>query len=80
MNIKYETVEESSAYVTVGMVIRTSIDPGYNINVKDGQVLTVYISSGLQDLSSVDSEDDNSYSDWSYTDDDRLVYRRKLFG
>lgn len=70
MNIKYETVEESSAYVTVGMVIRTNIDPGYNINVKDGQVLTVYISSGLQDLSSVDSEDDNSYSDWSYTDDD----------
>lgn len=76
MSIKYTTVEESSDTVSVGLVIRTSIDPGYNINVKDGQVLTVYISSGLEDTSSLDSQDSTeSSTDWGtdsnydYTDE-----------
>jgi serine/threonine-protein kinase len=55
MNIKYTTVEESSADVAIGYVVRTSIDPGYNINVKEGTVLTVYISSGIEQTSSADA-------------------------
>ncbi|MGN0632852.1 MAG: PASTA domain-containing protein [Oscillospiraceae bacterium] len=70
MNIIYNTVEESSTTLPIGYVIRTSIEPGYTINVRDGQVLTVYISSGLVDESSVvDSQGENTDSSYDYPTD-----------
>lgn len=44
LNIKYVTVEEQTNDYATGYVIRTSIDPGYLINVEKGEQLTVYIS------------------------------------
>lgn len=71
MNIKYTTIEESSYTVSIGNVIRTSIEPGYNINVKDGEVLVVYISSGLEVTSSSDSSEPNdSNSEWTSSESD----------
>jgi beta-lactam-binding protein with PASTA domain len=68
MGIKYTTVEESSATVPIGYVIRTSIDPGYNINVRESQTLTVYVSKGIEQTSSVDSSSKTSSKSSSKTD------------
>ena len=46
LEIKYKKKEESSDTVPKGNVIKTDIGVGYNINVKNGEELTVTVSSG----------------------------------
>lgn len=45
LGIKYVTVKTEDPAVMGGLVSRTSIDPGENIDVANGEVLTVYIST-----------------------------------
>ena len=45
LEIKYKKKEESSDTVTKGNVIKTDIGVGYNINVKNGEELTITVSS-----------------------------------
>ena len=74
LNIKYSTVEEESYTVKEGYVIRTNVSPGYLINIAEGEVLIVYVSTGMpkvEESSVLDSEDSSEYSDENYnwTDD-----------
>ncbi len=48
LNIKYKIVNVQSSYVPEDYVESTSIDVGSNINVKNGDVLTVKVSSGIR--------------------------------
>ena len=77
-NIKYSTVEEESYTVPEGYVTRTNLDPGYMINIAEGEVLIVYISSGIpedsseEDSSLPEEQPTESYTDWweePYSDD-----------
>lgn len=74
LNIKYSTVEEESYTVKEGYVIRTNVSPGYLINIAEGEVLIVYVSTGMpkvEESSVLDSEDSSEYSDeyYEWTDD-----------
>ena len=52
LSIIYVTQEMESYTVPVGKVIGTSLEPGYFINIQNGDVLTVYISTGIPESSS----------------------------
>ncbi len=56
LDIKYQTVTVYTGSVPIGYVVSTSIDVGYNINVKDGEILTVRVSAGLPQTSSSESD------------------------
>lgn len=87
LSIIYVTADVESTEVPEGYVVSTSLDPGYYISIENGDVLTVYISSGLPEESSVpdessgtDSEqgwqsDDSYYDYWyDYTDTEAATY------
>ena len=46
LDIKYKKVDVFSDYVAIGYVVSTDIGVGYNVNVKNGEVLTVRVSKG----------------------------------
>ncbi|MBR4622476.1 MAG: PASTA domain-containing protein [Ruminococcus sp.] len=57
--IKYKKVNQKSDTVTKGDVIKTDIGVGYNINIKTGEELTVYVSDGKEEKKKKDKESDD---------------------
>ncbi len=80
MNIKYSTVEEKTNAYPTDTVIRTSIDPGYLIDVEKGEELKVYLAvpapasssnasaSSTADYSYAESYPQTESTDTAYTD------------
>ncbi len=85
LSIIYVTADVESEEVPEGYVVSTGLEPGYYISIQNGDVLTVYISTGLPEESSVPDEssesdstgwetDDSSYYDYWYTDTEAATY------
>lgn len=77
LSIIYVTEEVDSDTVKKGYVESTSLEPGYYIDIQGGGVLTVYISTGPAEDSSV-PEEESSYEEWepqeSFGDDYQSDY------
>ena len=83
MSIIYVTEDIESEEIPEGYVVGTGLEPGYYISIQNGDVLTVYISTGVPEDSSVPDEslpddqgwsDDSAYTDYQYTDTEAATY------
>lgn len=74
LSILYAIEEVESDRVRAGYVESTSLEPGYMIDVQGGAVLTVYISKGPPENSSVPEEESSAeeqpWQDWEDGGDD----------
>lgn len=66
MEIKYKKIVTYTDTVSLNYVVSTDIPVGYNINVKEGEMLTVTVSGGMASSS---SDDQSSSADSSGGDD-----------
>lgn len=72
LNIKYKTVTVFTGSVSIGYVVETDIAVGYNINVKEGEILTVSVSGGLSESSSLVTSEDEPADEPPINDDPQL--------
>lgn len=63
LNIKYKIEKVFTNKVSIGYVESTDIGVGYNVNVKEGEILTVRVSAGLSQSSSTASNSGSSQPD-----------------